>query len=50
MEILEEIEKRDLANGAVLHWGGVDGLCHLFKKVRVADDKEVGVYPLDLPE
>jgi DEAD/DEAH box helicase domain-containing protein len=52
VEILEEIEKRDLANGAALHWGRVrstDSVTY-FKKVRVADDKEVGVYPLDLPE
>jgi DEAD/DEAH box helicase domain-containing protein len=52
VEILEEIEKRDLANGAALHWGRVrstDSITY-FKKVRVADDKEVGVYPLDLPE
>ena len=52
VEILEEIEKRDLANGSVLHWGRVrttDSVTY-FKKVRVADDKEVGVYPLDLPD
>jgi DEAD/DEAH box helicase domain-containing protein len=52
VEILEEIEKRDLANGTSLHWGRVrstDSVTY-FKKVRVADDKEVGVYPLDLPE
>ena len=52
VEILEEIEEQDLANGAVLHWGRVrttDSVT-FFKKVRVADDKEVGVYPLDLPD
>jgi DEAD/DEAH box helicase domain-containing protein len=52
VEVLEEIEKRDLANGSVLHWGRVrttDSVT-FFKKVRVADDKEVGVYPLDLPD
>jgi DEAD/DEAH box helicase domain-containing protein len=52
VEVLEEIEKRDLANGALLHWGRVrttDSVTY-FKKVRVADDKEVGVYPLDLPD
>jgi DEAD/DEAH box helicase domain-containing protein len=52
VEILEEIEKRDLANGTSLHWGRVrstDSVTY-FKKVRVADDKEVGVYPLGLPE
>jgi DEAD/DEAH box helicase domain-containing protein len=52
VEVLEEIENRDLANGAVLHWGRVrttDSVTY-YKKVRVADDKEVGVYPLDLPD
>jgi DEAD/DEAH box helicase domain-containing protein len=52
VEILEEIEKRGLANGSVLHWGKVrttDSVTY-FKKLRVADDKEVGVYPLDLPD
>jgi DEAD/DEAH box helicase domain-containing protein len=52
VEVLEEIEEQDLANGSVLHWGRVrttDSVTY-FKKVRVADDKEVGVYPLDLPE
>jgi DEAD/DEAH box helicase domain-containing protein len=52
VEILEEIEERDLANGSILHWGRVrttDSVT-FFKKVRVADDKEVGVYPLDLPD
>jgi DEAD/DEAH box helicase domain-containing protein len=52
VEILEEVEERDLVNGAVLHWGRVrttDSVT-FFKKVRVADDKEVGVYPLDLPD
>src|ERR687889_137087 len=52
VEVLEEIEERGLANGSVLHWGRVrttDSVTY-FKKVRVADDKEVGVYPLDLPD
>jgi DEAD/DEAH box helicase domain-containing protein len=52
VEVLEEIEERGLANGASLHWGRVrttDSVTY-FKKVRVADDKEVGVYPLDLPD
>jgi DEAD/DEAH box helicase domain-containing protein len=52
VEVMEEIENRDLANGAVLHWGRVrttDSVTY-YKKVRVADDKEVGVYPLDLPD
>jgi DEAD/DEAH box helicase domain-containing protein len=52
VEVLEGLEKRDLANGSVLHWGRVrttDSVTY-FKKVRVADDKEIGVYPLDLPD
>ncbi len=52
VEILEEAEKRDLANGATLGWGRVqttDSVTY-YKKVRVADDKEVGIYPLDLPD
>jgi DEAD/DEAH box helicase domain-containing protein len=52
VEILEEVERRDLANGATLGWGRVrttDSVAY-YKKVRVADDKEVGVYPLDLPD
>jgi DEAD/DEAH box helicase domain-containing protein len=52
VEILEEAEKRELANGATLSWGRVqttDSVTY-YKKVRVADDKEVGVYPLDLPD
>jgi DEAD/DEAH box helicase domain-containing protein len=52
VEILEEVEERELANGAILHWGKVrttDSVT-FYKKVRVADDREVGVYPLDLPD
>src|SRR5215218_620755 len=52
VEVLEEVERRDLANGATLGWGKVrttDSVTH-YKKVRVADDREVGVYPLDLPD
>src|SRR5215210_2639615 len=52
VEILEEVEKRDLPNGATLHWGRVrttDSVTY-YKKVRVADDREVGIYPLDLPD
>ncbi len=52
VEVVEEIETRELANGAALHWGRVrttDSVTY-FKKVRVADDREVGVYPLDLPD
>jgi DEAD/DEAH box helicase domain-containing protein len=52
VEVLEEVEKRELANGATLSWGRVrttDSVTY-YKKVRVADDKEVGVFPLDLPD
>jgi DEAD/DEAH box helicase domain-containing protein len=52
VEILEEVERRDLANGATLGWGRVrttDSVT-FYKKIRVADDKEVGIYPLDLPD
>jgi len=52
VEILEETEKHELANGATLSWGRVrttDSVTY-YKKVRVADDREVGVYPLDLPD
>ena len=52
VEVLEEVERRDLANGATLHWGRVrttDSVTY-YKKVRVADDREVGVFPLDLPD
>jgi DEAD/DEAH box helicase domain-containing protein len=52
VEILEEDEERELANGATLHWGRVrttDAVTY-YKKVRVADDREVGVFPLDLPD
>src|ERR687894_641040 len=47
-----EVEELDLANGAALHWGKVrttDSVT-FYKKVRVADDREVGVFPLDLPD
>jgi len=52
VEILEEVERRDLANGATLGWGRVrttDSVT-FYKKIRVADDQEVGIYPLDLPD
>ena len=52
VEILDGGEERELANGATLHWGRVrttDSVT-FYKKVRVADDQEVGVYPLDLPD
>src|SRR5215217_2205720 len=45
-------EERELANGVMLHWGRVrttDSVT-FYKKVRVADDREVGIYPLDLPD
>ncbi len=51
VEVLEETDKRELANGATLHAGRVrttDTVTH-YKKVRVADEREVGVFPLDLP-
>ena len=47
VEILEELEQRDLANGATLHWGRVrttDAVTY-YKKIQVADEKEVGVFP-----
>ncbi|MBA2442642.1 MAG: DEAD/DEAH box helicase, partial [Rubrobacter sp.] len=52
VEILEEAESRELPNGAGLHRGRVkttDAVTH-YKKVQVADEREVGVFPLDLPE
>jgi len=52
VEIVEEVETRGLPNGAALHWGRVrttDSVT-FYKKVRVADEKELGVYPLDLPD
>lgn len=52
VEVIEEAGSRPLANGATLHRGRVrtsERVTH-YKKVRVADDREVGVYPLDLPE
>jgi DEAD/DEAH box helicase domain-containing protein len=52
VEIVQEEERRKLANGATLYRGAVrttDAATH-YKKVQVADEKEVGVYPLDLPE
>jgi DEAD/DEAH box helicase domain-containing protein len=52
VEIVQEEERRKLANGATLYRGAVrttDAVTH-YKKVQVADEKEVGVYPLDLPE
>jgi DEAD/DEAH box helicase domain-containing protein len=51
VEILEELERRDLKNGARLHWGRVRTTDHVtqYKKVQVGDGREIGVYPLDLP-
>ncbi len=52
VEVLEDVESRPLANGATLHWGRVrttDAVTH-YKKVQVADEREVGVFPLDLPD
>jgi DEAD/DEAH box helicase domain-containing protein len=52
VEILEGVESRDLANGSTLHWGRVrttDSVT-FYKKVRVADEKEIGIYPLTLPD
>ncbi len=52
VEVLEEVERRELANGAALSWGRVrttDAVTY-YKKVQVADEREIGVYPLDLPD
>jgi DEAD/DEAH box helicase domain-containing protein len=51
VEILDESEKRDLANGATLHWGRVRTTDQVtfYKKVQVSDSREIGIFPLDLP-
>jgi len=51
IEILEESEKRDLPNGAALHWGRVwtTDVVTSYKKIQVQDSREIGVFPLDLP-
>ena len=51
VEIFEESEKRELSNGAVLCWGRVRATDQVtsYKKIRVSDSREVGVFPLDLP-
>src|SRR5215207_9990727 len=51
VEILEESEKRDLANGARLYWGRVrtTDVTTFYKKIQVSDSREIGVFPLDLP-
>ncbi len=50
VEILKEAEKRDLANGATLHWGWVRTTDQVtfYKKIQVSDSREIGVFPLDL--
>ncbi len=51
VEVLEESESRDLANGAWLYWGRVrtTDQVTLYKKIQVQDSREIGVFPLDLP-
>jgi DEAD/DEAH box helicase domain-containing protein len=51
VEILGESEKRDLPNGATLHWGRVrtTDVVTFYKKIQVQDSREIGVFPLDLP-
>jgi DEAD/DEAH box helicase domain-containing protein len=51
VEVLEESESSDLANGARLHWGRVltTDQVTLYKKIQVQDSREIGVFPLDLP-
>ena len=51
VEILDESEKRDLPNGATLHWGRVrtTDVATFYKKIQVQDSREIGVFPLDLP-
>jgi DEAD/DEAH box helicase domain-containing protein len=51
VEIIEESEKRDLSNGATLHWGRVltTDVVTFYKKIQVQDSREIGVFPLDLP-
>jgi DEAD/DEAH box helicase domain-containing protein len=51
VEIIEESEKRDLSNGATLHWGRVrtTDVATFYKKIQVQDSREIGVFPLDLP-
>jgi len=51
VEILEESEKRDLSNGAALHWGRVrtTDVVTSYKKIQVQDSREIGVFHLDLP-
>ena len=51
VEILEELENRELANGALLRWGRVrtTDAVTFYKKVQVKDGRELGVFSLDLP-
>ena len=51
VEIIEESEKRELSNGATLHWGRVrtTDVVTFYKKIQVQDSREIGVFPLDLP-
>jgi DEAD/DEAH box helicase domain-containing protein len=51
VEILQESEERELCNGAKLHWGRVRStdIITFYKKIRVSDSREIGVFPLDLP-
>ena len=51
VDILEEMEARDLANGAKLHWGRIrtTDVVTQYKKIQVQDSREIGVFPLDLP-
>jgi DEAD/DEAH box helicase domain-containing protein len=51
VEIIEESEKRDLSNGATLHWGRVltTDVVTFYKKIQVQDSREIGGFPLDLP-
>ncbi|HZC19652.1 MAG TPA: DEAD/DEAH box helicase [Rubrobacteraceae bacterium] len=51
VEIFEESEKRELSNGAVVHWGRVRATDQVtfYKKIQVSDSREVGAFPLDLP-
>ncbi len=51
VEVLDESESRELWNGARLHWGRVrtTDVVTFYKKIQVADSREIGVFPLDLP-
>lgn len=51
VEILEEMQARDLRAGAQLHWGRVrvTDAVTFYKKIQVSDGRVMGVFPLDLP-